>query len=78
MKAGTAAAAAVVAEHRVLAAATPRIIATPSVTSPRTSPSRRWTGARDAGAQYADARVGNYRRQSLNTREHQITGVAHA
>jgi len=31
--------------------------------------------AKAAGAQYADARVGNYRRQTLNTREHQITGV---
>ncbi|MDQ8164573.1 MAG: TldD/PmbA family protein [Gemmatimonadota bacterium] len=34
--------------------------------------------ARDAGAQYADARVGRYRRQTLNTRERQITGVSDA
>lgn len=34
--------------------------------------------AKDAGAQYADARVGRYRRQTLNTRERQITGVSDA
>jgi TldD protein len=34
--------------------------------------------AKDAGAQYADARIGRYRRQSLNTRERQITGVSDA
>lgn len=34
--------------------------------------------ARDGGAQYADARVGRYRRQSLNTRERQIAGVSDA
>ena len=31
--------------------------------------------ARSAGAQYADVRVGRYRRQSINTRERQVTGV---
>ncbi|HVF38371.1 MAG TPA: DNA gyrase modulator, partial [Gemmatimonadaceae bacterium] len=31
--------------------------------------------ARGAGASYADARVGRYRRQSIATRERQITGV---
>src|SRR6185436_5003148 len=31
--------------------------------------------ARGAGASYADARVGRYRRQTINTRERQITGV---
>jgi len=31
--------------------------------------------ARGAGASYADARVGRYRRQSINTRERQIAGV---
>ena len=32
--------------------------------------------ARDAGASYADVRIGRYRRQTINTRERQITGVA--
>jgi len=32
--------------------------------------------ARDAGASYADARVGRYRRQSIGTRERQVTGVS--
>ena len=31
--------------------------------------------ARDAGASYADARVGRYRRQFVGTRERQVTGV---
>src|SRR5262245_7421441 len=34
------------------------------------------TVARDAGASYADVRVGRYRRQSINTRERQISGVS--
>jgi len=32
--------------------------------------------ARDAGASYADVRVGRYRRQAVSTRERRITGVA--
>ncbi|HEX5580749.1 MAG TPA: TldD/PmbA family protein, partial [Gemmatimonadaceae bacterium] len=32
--------------------------------------------ARDAGASYADARVGRYRRQFIGTRERQVTGVS--
>jgi TldD protein len=31
--------------------------------------------ARDAGASYADARIGQYRRQFIGTRERQVTGV---
>ena len=31
--------------------------------------------AQAAGASYADARIGRYRRQSINTREHNVTGV---
>ena len=31
--------------------------------------------ARDAGASYADARIGRYRRQAIATRERQVTGV---
>src|SRR5687768_17200460 len=32
--------------------------------------------ARKAGATYADARVGRYRRQTISTRERQVTGVS--
>jgi TldD protein len=32
--------------------------------------------AKDAGASYADARVGRYRRQFIGTREQQVTGVS--
>ncbi|HSA56876.1 MAG TPA: TldD/PmbA family protein [Gemmatimonadaceae bacterium] len=32
--------------------------------------------ARDAGASYADARIGRYRRQNINTRERAVTGVS--
>jgi TldD protein len=32
--------------------------------------------ARDAGASYADARIGRYRRQGINTRERQVTNVS--
>ncbi|HJR41172.1 MAG TPA: TldD/PmbA family protein, partial [Gemmatimonadaceae bacterium] len=32
--------------------------------------------ARDAGASYADARIGRYRRQQINTRERQVTNVS--
>ena len=58
------------------------------VAAPPRNPSR-WTepladqlitealnAARDAGATYADARIGRYRRQSISTRERQITGVS--
>src|SRR5687768_4851488 len=32
--------------------------------------------ARKAGATYADVRIGRYRRQTISTRERQITGVS--
>jgi TldD protein len=32
--------------------------------------------AKDAGASYADARIGRYRRQGINTRERQVTNVS--
>ena len=32
--------------------------------------------ARDAGASYADVRIGRYRSQSINTRERQVSGVS--
>ena len=36
------------------------------------------TAARDAGASYADVRIGRYRSQNIGTRERQITGVSDA
>ena len=33
------------------------------------------SAAKDAGASYADARVGRYRRQSINTRDRSVSGV---
>lgn len=36
------------------------------------------TAAKAAGASFADVRIGRYRRQSVNTRERQITGVSDA
>jgi len=32
--------------------------------------------ARGVGASYADVRIGRYRRQAVNTREHQVSGVS--
>ena len=32
--------------------------------------------AKDAGASYADVRIGRYRRQQVGTREQQVTGVS--
>ena len=37
---------------------------------------RRSTPRASAGASYADVRVGRYRRQTINTRERQVTGVS--
>ncbi|MEX2179601.1 MAG: TldD/PmbA family protein [Gemmatimonadaceae bacterium] len=77
LKAGATVAAATIAAPRLL-------VASPSPRNPS-----RWTepvadeltmealnAARDAGASYADVRVGRYRRQSIATRERQITGVS--
>ncbi|MDA1081803.1 MAG: TldD/PmbA family protein [Gemmatimonadetes bacterium] len=82
VKAGAIATAATIAGPRILTAAPPRII-----TSAHAAPGEPYSeelaleainAARDAGAQYADARVGRYRRQRLSTRERQITGVSDA
>ena len=77
VKAGAVAAAAAVVGPRVLSAVQPRrIIATPTEIFADDLALEALNAARDAGAQYADARVGSYRRQTLNTRERQITGVS--
>jgi TldD protein len=43
---------------------------------PRDAVRQALADAKDAGASYADARVGRYRRQFVGTREQQVTGVS--
>ncbi len=81
-----AAAAAVLAGPRILSAAEPNGVLTalsePLITAPTAEPyvlelaAEALGAAKDAGASYADVRIGRYRRQSVNTRERQITGVS--
>ncbi|MDB4889125.1 MAG: peptidase modulator of gyrase [Gemmatimonadetes bacterium] len=76
-----AAAATLVAPHLLNAAApfnalTPLIVAPTAETYVLDLAHEALNAARDAGASYADVRVGRYRRQSVNTRERRITGVA--
>jgi TldD protein len=81
-----AAAAAVLAGPRLLSASeSPGLIvpaAEPLVATPYAEPfvvelaAEALGAAKDAGATYADVRIGRYRRQSINTRERQITGVS--
>src|SRR5690348_16900791 len=74
VKSGAAAAAAAVVGPRILSAS-PAIITTPTSFFADDLALEAISAAKDAGAQYADARIGSYRRQTLNTRERQITGV---
>src|SRR4029077_919568 len=74
VKAGAMAAAATALAPKLLIAR-PRILATPTELFADDLALEALNAAKAAGAQYADARIGNYRRQTLNTREHQITGV---
>ncbi len=78
VKAGAAAAAATIAVPQLLQAAPPRVILRSTEIYADDLVMEALSAAKDAGAQYADARIGRYRRQSLNTREHQITGVSDA
>jgi TldD protein len=73
-----AAAAAVLAAPRVLSAAgSPTFLAAPPGEAFADDLiAEALNAARDAGATYADVRIGRYRRQTINTRERQITGVA--
>src|SRR5687768_12833914 len=54
----------------------------PYLTAPYTEPlvaelaAEALNAARDAGATYADVRIGRYRRQTVATRERQITNVS--
>ncbi|AHG88741.1 peptidase U62 modulator of DNA gyrase [Gemmatirosa kalamazoonensis] len=60
----------------------PRLLAEPPRTAPYTDPAVEelalyaLQAAKDAGASYADVRFGRYRRQSVSTRERQVTGVS--
>ena len=74
VKAGAVAAAATIAVPKILTASPPRIIISRGEAIAEDLALEALNAAKDAGAQYADARIGRYRRQSLNTREHQITG----
>jgi TldD protein len=78
VKASAVAAVATIAGPQLLKAAPPRVIARSTEIYADDLVLEALSAARDAGAQYADARIGRYRRQSLNTREHQITGVSDA
>jgi TldD protein len=81
LKTGAVAAAATLAGPRLLSAA-PFGAATPLVTPPGADSyalelaAEALNAAKDAGASYADVRIGRYRRQSVSTRERRITGVA--
>lgn len=81
-----AAAAAVLAGPRILTASESSGLlvptAAPLVATPTAEPyvlelaAEALGAAKSAGASYADVRIGRYRRQSVNTRERQITGVS--
>ena len=78
----TAAAAAVAGGRAVTGAPIAPAFAAPLVGAPRAEAFveelalEALNAAKDAGASYADARVGRYRRQGINTRERQVTNVS--
>ena len=78
LKTGAVAAAATLVGPHLLSAAE----RAPLVTAPRADTyaldlaAEALGAAKDAGASYADVRIGRYRRQSVSTRERRITGVA--
>ncbi|MEO7360126.1 MAG: DNA gyrase modulator, partial [Gemmatimonadaceae bacterium] len=82
LKTGAVAAAASIAGPRLLSAADGSLIHQPYLTAPSTEAyavefaAEAMSAAKDAGASYTDVRIGRYRRQSVNTRERQITGVS--
>ncbi|MES2176777.1 MAG: TldD/PmbA family protein [Gemmatimonadota bacterium] len=81
LRTGAAAAAATIAGPRLLSASS-ALETAPFLTAPRAEAyaeelaAEALNAAKDAGASYADVRIGRYRRQSVNTRERRITGVA--
>jgi TldD protein len=82
LKTGAVAAAATLAAPRLLSATEALVERVPYVAAPGAEPfaldlaHEALSAAKDAGASYADVRIGRYRRQSVNTRERRITGVA--
>src|SRR5256885_15511380 len=82
LKSGAVAAAATIAGPRLLSASEALAERTAYVAAPGADSyaldlaAEALSAARDAGASYADVRVGRYRRQSVNTREARLTGVA--
>ncbi|MEP6780954.1 MAG: TldD/PmbA family protein [Gemmatimonadaceae bacterium] len=85
LKTGAAAAAASIAVPKILSASeahAPSPIHQPYLSAPDTETyaidfaADALNAAKDAGASYCDVRIGRYRRQSVNTRERQITGVS--
>ena len=82
LRSGAAAAAATLVVPRLLSASdalaghSALCIAPPAETYALDLAAEALNAARDAGASYADVRVGRYRRQSVNTRERRITGVS--
>jgi TldD protein len=84
LKTGAAAAAATLAGPHLLHAASPFAGTKPLIVAPTAETyvldlaAEALNAAKDAGASYADVRVGRYRRQSVNTRERRITGVSDA
>ena len=83
---GAAAAAATLAGPRLLSASPSGLLSSPYLHAPVADTyadvyavelaAEALSAAKDAGASYADVRIGRYRRQSVNTRERQITGVS--
>ncbi len=78
----TAAAAAVAGGRAAVGTPITNAVAAPLVAAPRAESYvedlalEALNAAKDAGASYADARIGRYRRQGINTRERQVTGVS--
>jgi TldD protein len=78
----TTAAAAAVAGGRAVTGPIAPAFAAPLIAAPRAEAfveelaMEALNAARDAGATYADARIGRYRRQGINTRERQVTNVS--
>src|SRR5262245_40555463 len=81
LKTGATVAAATIAGPRLLdALETPSVsqylVAPPTETFAADLAAEALNAAKAAGATYADVRIGRYRRQSIGTRERQITGVS--
>jgi TldD protein len=78
LKTGAAAAAALTAPRLLMADRAPALyLPTPETASFADDlVAEALNAARDAGASYSDVRIGRYRRQNINTRERQITGVS--